>query len=61
MLKLRWPRGRCNGRRIGGASLKVGIDLFFWFWRPRVSWNFGQPYFLWLCFQIRAEPNYDQS
>jgi hypothetical protein len=57
-MKLRWPRGRYNGRRIDGFKIQVGVHLLFWNWRPRVSMNFGNPYVIWLCFSLRAEASY---
>lgn len=29
-MKLRWPRGRFNGQRIVGATVKVSFDLTWW-------------------------------
>ena len=57
-MKFRWPRGRYNGKRIAGFSLKVGLDLIWWHWKPVCRWNFGQPFVWWLCFNLRAEPVY---
>lgn len=56
--KIRWPRGRYNGRRITG--LKV---TFIWRcdmidWIPVFKSNYGEPYVMWLGFQIRTEVTY---
>ena len=57
-MKIRWPRGRYNGRRIAGFKVSLGVDLLWWNWRPRASRNFGMPYLLWLCFAFRCETVY---
>jgi hypothetical protein len=57
-MKIRWPRGRFNGRRIVGLTGKVSIDLSWWNWRPCIAWNHGNPYLLWLCLQLRGEAVY---
>ena len=41
-MKLRWPRGRYNGKRIVGITLSAEIDVMFW--HLSWSWNFGEPY-----------------
>ena len=56
---MRWPRGRFNGKRIDGFGLQFRLHLRWWHWKPRASWNLGQPYLLWLCFTLRAEPSYE--
>jgi hypothetical protein len=58
---LKWPRGRYNGKRIAGVEVRVRVNLLNWFWRPRISWNFGTPYFHWLCFNNWAEPVYTKD
>lgn len=52
---MRWPRGRFNGRRIEGFDLTFQLHLLWWRWRPRIAWNFGQPYIIWLCFSLRGQ------
>jgi hypothetical protein len=29
---MRWPRGKYNGRRIGGFEIRVRLNLFWWAW-----------------------------
>lgn len=58
MLKLKWPRGKYNGRRITGFGVDARLDVALWLWKPRASWNWGQPYFRWLFFIIRLNPVY---
>lgn len=53
-----WPRGKYNGKRITGVSVKVRFDVSFCYWRPRASWNFGMPYFGWLFFIVNIETIY---
>lgn len=55
---IRWPRGRYNGSKIDGLKVSAHIHLLWWIWRPRVSWNFGNPYFIWLCISLRCEASY---
>lgn len=52
---MRWPRGKYNGRQIEGLQVSVAVHLLTWFWRPRFSWNFGEPYIVWLCVNVRAK------
>lgn len=47
-----WPRGKYNGRRIVGASLKVRFNMAHWAWKPRYAWNFGMLYVGWLCVAV---------
>lgn len=60
----RWPRGRYNGRRIGGFTLKLDVNLLHWSWVPRCS----RPsmvrlsctaFVRWLCVGIWVEPYYE--
>ena len=55
---LRWPRGKYNGRRITGLSVKVRFDVAMFQWKPRASWDFGTPYFAWLFVIMNIEPIY---
>lgn len=57
--RLRWPRGRYNGQRIQGFKVSVAVHVLDWVWRPRLGWNFGQPYVRWLCVTIRGETEYE--
>lgn len=59
--QLRWPRGRYNGQPIQGVKVSFEIHTLQWYWRPRASRNFGEPYFLWLCFSWRAATSYAYS
>lgn len=57
-----WPVGRYNGEPIVGFKLAAIIDIgqlrIPRFYLPAASMNHGQPYLIWLCFQIRAEARY---
>lgn len=55
---MRWPRGRYNGRRIDGFQVTFHMHLLWVRWLPRLSWNYGEPYFLWLWFTLRATPSW---
>lgn len=54
----KWPRGKYNGRRIDGFRFSFSLHLLRWYWKPKMSWNFGEPYFIWFCFNLRVEANY---
>ena len=54
-----WPRGRYNGRKIAGVKVSFSLNLFRWVWKPILHGNYGEPYFAWLCFTIRAYAEYD--
>lgn len=47
-----WPKGKYNGRYIGGIEIKVKINLLWWEFLPKASWDYGQPYFHWFCFHL---------
>ena len=32
----RWPRGKYNGQRITGVSLKIQFDVGWWCWIPKI-------------------------
>lgn len=53
-----WPRGKYNGSRIDGFKVSISLHVLSWFFKPRFSMNFGEPYLVWLFFTIRAELNY---
>ena len=57
-MKLAWPRGRFNGRRITGFDLKLRVNVTFWEWLPRFEWGYGRPMVRWLCFALIAELEY---
>ncbi len=57
-LASRWPRGRYNGRRITGFTLRLRVDVAYWRWLPRVEWGFGHPMLNWLCFALLAQAEY---
>ena len=46
-----WPRGKYNGERILGVSMKVVLNLGYWVIRAR--WNFGMPYIICGPLQLR--------
>jgi hypothetical protein len=56
-VKLRWPRGRYNGDRIDGLEARASVHLLWWRWFPILKWNFGAPYFHWLCFSLWTHPH----
>lgn len=56
---MQWPRGKYNGQRIGGFRVQIIINILYWWWRPRWSWNFGEPYFLWLFLGVRANREFE--
>lgn len=58
-MKLRWPRGRLNGRRIVGGKVSIALDLCLFSLRPRASRGCGQPYLIWLGVILRAETVYE--
>ena len=59
---MRWPRGRHNGRRIVGLELKLIVDVeqlgVRRFWLPYARRNFGEPFLIWLFFQVRFYVRY---
>lgn len=56
---MKWPTGRYNGRKIDGFYVSFCLHLLDWQWRPLWRWNFGEPYFLWLCFTWRARLSFN--
>lgn len=56
---MRWPRGKYNGQRIEGFKVSFCLHLLNWFWKPEISSNWGEPYFIWLCISIRLYVQYD--
>jgi len=50
-----FPIGKYNGRPIDGFEISFRIHLLWWEWKPILKYNFGEPYFIWLCFSIRAK------
>jgi len=58
-MKPRWPRGKYNGWRIEGFKISFAVHLLTWFFRPIVKWNYGEPFFIWLCFSIRGYREFD--
>ncbi len=36
--QLRWPRGKYNGRRIVGVSVKVNFRVDGWHWKPDIHY-----------------------
>ncbi|WP_299733913.1 hypothetical protein [uncultured Endozoicomonas sp.] len=57
-MKLRWPRGRYNGQKIGGFKISFEVNVLSWDWKPIFHWKFGYHYFIWLCFTVRFETSY---
>lgn len=58
---MKWPRGRYNGWPIEGFLVSFEVHLLWWEWWPMCRWNFGEPYFIWLCFSWRARLRYNQT
>jgi hypothetical protein len=46
--KFKWPRGKHNGQRIVGVSVKVKVRVDHWHWKPFLTWNWGMPCAHWL-------------
>ena len=57
-MKIHWPRGRYNGRRIVGGKVSIALDLAMFSLSPKASRNHGMPYFIWLGIVLRAETVY---
>jgi hypothetical protein len=38
---IKWPRGRYNGKRIGGLELKIEINFAWWIWA--IYWKSYSP------------------
>lgn len=56
---MKWPRGKHNGQRIAGFSVKLRVNVSWGVqWLPRARWNFGQPVLSWLVFWLHFEPLY---
>lgn len=55
---MRWPRGKHNGQRIVGVSIKVVVTVTDWLWRPMIGHHCGA--FHWLFWRCWAQPEYDE-
>jgi hypothetical protein len=55
--RLRWPRGRYNGRRIMGASIKFKFSVKWFEWWPK--WIRYAHCFRWLWFYVWMEWEYE--
>lgn len=55
---IRWPRGKYNGRRIVGFSVKFRVNLTMWRPLPLMRWNFGELMAAWLCFVVHCGVEY---
>ena len=51
-----WPRGKWNGRRIVGISIKVRLLVNHWYWRPKHYSYMNDLH--WGCFSIWIEAEY---
>lgn len=62
-MKLRslWPRGRHNGRRIVGFTVKLRVDVLGFRLLPHAEWGYGAPMVRWLVFALFAEAVYHWS
>lgn len=55
---MRWPRGKYNGRRITGLSVKVRFDISMILWKPRIRLDY-QPFAIaWLVVIVNIETMY---
>jgi hypothetical protein len=53
----RWPRGRYNGKRIVGASIKFKFSVEYFEWRPK--WIKYANCLRWLWFYLWIEWEYE--
>ena len=53
-----WPRGKYNGRRIVGFSVRISIDVTDWRWLPYIRWQWHLKCCHWLCVRSWIEKNY---
>lgn len=58
---VRWPRGRYNGRRITGIEVRLVWRCDMFDWLPTAKWNYSEPFFIWLGFQIRIARTFHYS
>ena len=56
---MKWPKGKYNGERISGFKFSFAVHLLWWNWMPIIKFNFGEPYFIWLCFSLRGYIEYE--
>jgi len=59
MIKLKWPRGKYNGKRIDGIKISLSIHLTYWNFMLRVKCLFGYIVLEFLCFTLRVSVEYD--
>jgi hypothetical protein len=52
-----WPRGRYNGKRIVGASIKFKFSIQWFQWRPR--WIVYANCLRWMWFYLWIEWEYE--
>jgi len=50
-MKIRWPRGKYNGRRITGVEITFKLNIFWWaFTVHKYSWSIHVgPFHLWVA------------
>jgi len=58
-MKLRWPRGRYNGKRIVGFELEVKVNVLGVGFHG--GWGFGMPYLCAGIIRISVHPAYEFS
>ena len=51
---MKWPRGKYNNLKIEGFRISFAVHVLRWHFKPIFNKNYGEPYFIWLCFTIRA-------
>ena len=55
---MKWPRGKYNGKRVAGLSLKVRFNILWWS-RPRISLKPWSQYLHFGPIHIWWEPDYE--
>lgn len=57
-MKIKWPRGKYNGRRITGFQIKLAFDVKIFLWFPEIRCQHGVFRAHWLGFNVWAELRY---
>lgn len=54
-----FQKGTVEGKmKQTGIKISIIIDWAYWFFKPRIAWDYGRPHFKWLCLSIMAEGRY---
>lgn len=56
--RMRWPRGRRNGKRIVGFSVKCSVDLSNWLALPHWELRYAK-FVSWLCLSVWFNLEYE--